>query len=198
MTQTSWKAWVKLGTSAVSGPFIDEVTIYDQSNRAGYQRATITLDHPTSSPVAAGERVTDEKLAHLIAMYSKAGSHKSVARACIELQERRASSPPAGLVENLRFERNFLQKLCAQRAYALDEIGEAAAASEYLPDLVSKIGKILETASSTSTAPPAGRDEIIEECAKICDERCVSATAPDFRLAYQIAGDEIRALKEQP
>lgn len=56
--------------------------------------------------------------------------------------------------EQLRFERNFLQRLAAKRAYALDEIGEATVASEYLPDLVSKIGKILETASSISSAPP--------------------------------------------
>lgn len=130
------------------------------------------IDHPTSSPVAAGERVTNEQLEGLL-FNARIGKAPLYVAALVELQERRASSPLAGLVENLRFERNFLQKLCAQRAYALDEIGEAAVASEYLPDLVSKIGKILETASSTASTPPAGRDELQREL----DEVKYSATA---------------------
>lgn len=33
-----------------------------------------------------------------------------------------------------------------------------------------------------------------EKCAKVCDARFASATGPDFRLAYKIAAEEIRAL----
>ena len=44
MTQETWKVWVRLGVSPVAGTFIEDVTIYDRSQKPGYHRATITLD----------------------------------------------------------------------------------------------------------------------------------------------------------
>lgn len=60
--QTTWRAWVRLG-HGLSGTFIEDVTIYDCSNKPGYQRATIFLQPrvrcercPSTSGCATCER----------------------------------------------------------------------------------------------------------------------------------------------
>lgn len=172
--------------------------------------------HPTSSPVVAGERSIDERLE----------LRKIVAELQIivrELQERRASSPPAGtIIERFLVERSrgcFATVKHAEDnaddwggalpAEARTRLKEEGSMLQYAADIIATLTRDLELAKR----PPAGRDEIIaaaREYSTASDAFFAlhSTTKEDTaeydhaKMARDRARDRLcrcaRALKEQP